>query len=116
MPHDATIGAASGRRSDPQMNNPAWIEMIGFTAACLTTSSFLPQALKIWRSRSARDVSLVMYLMMALGSGLWLTYGVLIGSPALMAANSTALALVLCILALKCRELLLGRPLTHPEA
>lgn len=98
------------------MNNSAWIETIGFTAACLTTSSFLPQAVKIWRSRSARDVSLVMYLMMALGSGLWLAYGALIGSPALMAANSTALALVLCILALKCREIMLDRSLRLPEA
>lgn len=83
--------------------------MIGFIAACLTTSSFLPQALKIWRSRSARDVSLVMYLMMAMGSALWLAYGLLIGSAALIAANSTALALVTCILALKLRELVTDR-------
>lgn len=109
-------GAAIAAQATRDMSNPAWIEIIGFTAACLTTSSFLPQALKIWRSRSARDVSLVMYLMMAFGSGLWLTYGVLIGSPALMAANSTALALVLCILALKCRELLFPRRLPAPEA
>lgn len=91
------------------MNNPAWIEIIGFIAACLTTSSFLPQALKIWRSRSARDVSLVMYLMMAAGSAMWLTYGLLIGSPSLMVANSTALALVVCILGLKLREMLVDR-------
>lgn len=93
------------------MNNPAWIEIIGLIAACLTTSSFLPQALKIWRSRSARDVSLVMYLMMCSGSGLWLAYGLLIGSPALILANCTGLTLIGWILGLKVREMMLGRAL-----
>jgi MtN3 and saliva related transmembrane protein len=91
------------------MSNPAWIEVIGFTAACLTTSSFLPQALKIWRNRSARDVSLVMYLMMCSGSSLWLAYGVLIASPALIVANCTGLTLVVWILGLKLREVIFSR-------
>lgn len=93
------------------MNNPAWIEIIGLTAACLTTSSFLPQALKIWRNRSARDVSLVMYLMMCSGSSLWLAYGLLIGSPALIIANCTGLTLVTLILGLKLREVMQSRSL-----
>jgi MtN3 and saliva related transmembrane protein len=91
------------------MSNPAWIEIVGFTAACLTTSSFLPQALKIWRNRSARDVSLVMYLMMCTGSSLWLAYGLLIGSAALIVANCTGLTLVVWILGLKLREVILSR-------
>ena len=36
------------------------IELIGYTAAVLTTVSFLPQVWKTWRSKSAQDLSIVM--------------------------------------------------------
>jgi MtN3 and saliva related transmembrane protein len=89
------------------VNSPHfWIEALGLLAACLTTSSFLPQALRIWRTRSARDVSLAMYLMMSAGNALWLTYGVLIGSVSMIFANATCLLMVLSVLALKVRDML----------
>jgi MtN3 and saliva related transmembrane protein len=78
-----------------------WAEAIGVFAACLTTLSFLPQALRIWRNGSARDVSLVMYLMMFAGQVMWLTYGVVIGSASL---NVSALMLVGSVLFLKLRD------------
>ncbi|MBL8708318.1 MAG: SemiSWEET family sugar transporter [Rhodospirillaceae bacterium] len=81
-----------------------WVEVIGIAAALLTTTSFLPQALRIWRNRSARDVSLTMYLMMFAGQILWLAYGVVIGSVSLILANSTALMLVGSVLLLKLRD------------
>ena len=89
------------------MNSPGfWIEALGLTAACLTTSSFLPQALRIWRTRSARDVSLVMYVMMCAGNTLWLTYGILIGSVSMIFANATCLLMVVSVLSLKIRDML----------
>ncbi len=84
--------------------HPFAIEIVGLVAAALTTSSFVPQALKIWRSRSAADVSFVMYLMMSLGTALWLIYGVLLDSLALMVANGTAFVLVTSVLVLKIRH------------
>ena len=83
-----------------------WFEAVGLIAACLTTSSFLPQALRIWRTRSARDVSLAMYLMMTAGNTLWLTYGVLIGSISMIFANATCLLMVVSVLVLKIRDML----------
>jgi MtN3 and saliva related transmembrane protein len=83
-----------------------WIEALGLFAACLTTSSFLPQAIRIWRTRSARDVSLVMYVMMCAGNTLWLTYGILIGSISMIFANATCLLMVVSVLALKIRDML----------
>jgi len=83
-----------------------WFEAIGLVAACLTTFSFLPQAVRIFRSRSARDVSLVMYLMMATGTVLWLTYGLLIGSASLIFANLTGLLMVGSVLVLKIQDML----------
>jgi len=50
---------------------------IGFVAATLTTSAFLPQVLKIWRSRSTKDISLPMLVTFILGVSLWLIYGLL---------------------------------------
>jgi MtN3 and saliva related transmembrane protein len=81
-----------------------WVETIGVVAACLTTLSFLPQALRIWRNGSARDVSLVMYLMMFAGQVMWLTYGVVIGSASLIFSNVSALMLVGSVLFLKLRD------------
>ncbi len=89
----------------------AWFELLGIIAACLTTFSFLPQAFRIWRSRSARDVSLAMYLMMTSGTVLWLAYGLLIGSVALIAANCAGLLLVGSVLALKVNDMLRPRNL-----
>ncbi len=83
-----------------------WIEALGLVAACLTTSSFLPQAIRIWRTRSARDVSLAMYVMMAVGNSMWLTYGILIGSISMIFANATCLLMVVSVLALKIRDML----------
>jgi MtN3 and saliva related transmembrane protein len=88
------------------MANPGdlWVEAIGIVAACLTTLSFLPQALRIWRLGSARDVSLAMYLMMFAGQIMWLTYGTFIGSASLVIANVSALMLVGSVLLLKLRD------------
>ena len=89
------------------MNSPTfWLEVLGLVAACLTTSSFLPQALRIWRTRSARDVSLVMYVMMACGNTLWLVYGILLGSVSMIFANATCLLMVASVLVLKIRDLM----------
>ncbi len=89
------------------MNSPTfWIEALGLFAACLTTSSFLPQAIRIWRTRSARDVSLTMYLMMAAGNSLWLAYGALIGSISMIFANATCLMMVASVLVLKVRDMI----------
>jgi len=81
------------------------IEVLGFVAAILTTLSFLPQALRIRRLRSADDVSLTMYLMMVTGQGLWLVYGIVIASPSMIGANVVAMSLVTWVLTMKLRHL-----------
>ncbi len=55
-------------------------ELIGYLAAILTTASFLPQALKSWRTRNLAGVSLLMYGMFTVGVALWLAYGFMLGS------------------------------------
>jgi MtN3 and saliva related transmembrane protein len=83
--------------------NAVLIEMLGYVAATLTTISFLPQAWLIWKTRSAKSVSLGMYSAFVTGIGLWLIYGALIGSWPLVASNSVTFVLSGLILALKIR-------------
>jgi MtN3 and saliva related transmembrane protein len=83
--------------------SPALIEAIGLLAGALTTLAFLPQLLKTWKSRSARDISLGMFVMFIAGVALWLVYGLLTGAVPVIAANAVTLALALVILVLKLR-------------
>ncbi|MDE2220805.1 MAG: SemiSWEET transporter [Gammaproteobacteria bacterium] len=78
-------------------------ESIGYAAAFLTTASFLPQVLKVWRSRSARDISLATYGMFTAGAALWLLYGVAIHSLPVMMANSITVVLAAAVLVAKIR-------------
>lgn len=77
------------------------IETIGLIAGALTTLAYVPQVVKVWRSRSARDISLGMFLLMNVGIALWLVYGLLIGSPGLIAANIVTLGLTAAVLVAK---------------
>ena len=73
-------------------------EIIGFLAAILTTSAFVPQVIKVWKSKSSKGVSVTMYLVMLSGVILWGTYGYLIGSVSVLAANVVTAFLQILIL------------------
>ncbi len=79
-------------------------ETIGFIAAVLTTTAFVPQFLKVWKTRSTRDISLRMYLMLCTGIFLWLVYGIRLNSLPIILANGVTLGLTLAILGLKIRH------------
>ena len=79
------------------------IDLIGYAAATGTTVSFLPQLIRVVRLRSARDISLGMFLIFSAGTALWLTYGVLSRSWPVAGANAVTLVLSISILVLKLR-------------
>jgi MtN3 and saliva related transmembrane protein len=78
-------------------------ELIGYTAAVLTTIAFIPQVLHTWRMRSGRGISLGMYATFTGGVALWLVYGVLLEAWPIIVANGVTLTLALSILVLKIR-------------
>ena len=80
------------------MTNTEWI---GSTAATLTTTAFIPQAWKVWRTRHTADISLGMYALFTLGVALWLAYGILLGSWPIILANSVTLLLAGTVLVMK---------------
>ena len=63
------------------------MEYIGFVAAFLTTSAFLPQVYKTWKTKDVSALSLPMLSMFFLGLVLWLIYGFLKNSPSMIIAN-----------------------------
>ncbi len=83
--------------------SPAVYSWIGSTAATCTTISFLPQLIRVWRRKSARDISLTMFLLFSFGVACWLIYGIGIGSGPITVANAITLILALAILLLKLR-------------
>ncbi len=87
----------------PVENMDQVIELIGLTAGILTTAAFIPQVMKIYRTKSGEDVSARMMTLFSAGIVLWLVYGVLLRSLPLILSNVFTLLLSLAILVLKIR-------------
>ena len=79
------------------------LNAIGWLAAVGTTVSFVPQLVRGWRLRSAREISLITFLVFSVGVFLWLLYGIFAHSMPIILANGITLAISLAILALKIR-------------
>lgn len=78
-------------------------ELIGYLAACLTTCSFVPQALHTFRTRDVSGISLGMYSVFTSGVALWLAYGVVLQAWPIVIANAITLVLASAILGMKLR-------------
>jgi MtN3 and saliva related transmembrane protein len=76
-------------------DNTHWL---GYTAAALTTGSFVPQALLTLRTRDVSGISLGMYSSFTLGVALWLVYGLTLGDWPIVVANALTLAMAVLIL------------------
>lgn len=76
-------------------------ELLGLIAGTLTTLAFLPQVIKTFKSRSAKDISLGMFILFSAGVALWLVYGIRLGAVPIIAANAVTLILSLAILVMK---------------
>ena len=85
--------------------NSELIETVGFVAAILTTTAFLPQALHSWKTRDLSGISFKMYMIFTIGVTLWLVYGFLIKSLPVIAANIITLPTTLVILYLKIKDM-----------
>jgi MtN3 and saliva related transmembrane protein len=75
--------------------------LLGYVAGILTTLAFLPQALKAFRTKSTKDMSLTMWLLFCAGVSCWLIYGILLGAGPIIVANAVTLILAGTVLLLK---------------
>jgi len=81
----------------------SYLTGLGLTAGFCTTIAFIPQVVKTWRTRSAKDLSLAMFVVYLTGILLWLFYGVLLGDIAIMLANAATSVLAGSVLYFKLR-------------
>lgn len=77
------------------------LELLGYSAAIFSAISFLPQATKMYKSRSVKDISLSMYVVYLISLVLWLLYGIKINSIHLIVSELFTLVLVVIILVMK---------------
>ena len=75
-------------------------EIVGIIAGALSCTTFLPQVIKTWKSKSTKDVSLTMFIIASIGTALWLVYGILIHSFSIIATNIVVLFFSLTMLGL----------------
>ena len=81
-----------------------YVEVIGLVAGACTTIAYLPQLIKVVKTGSTKDISLLMYTILCTGLMLWTIYGIAIHSISLVLANAFTLILACGILRLKIKE------------
>ncbi len=76
-------------------------DILGFIAGFFTTIAFLPQVIKVFKTRKTDDISLGMYVVFTLGVAMWLIFGIVLLSLPIILANSLTLAFASTILIMK---------------
>jgi len=79
------------------------ITIIGLIAVAFTTITLLPQVIKIWKTKSTKDISIGMFTLYCGGVLLWFVYGLLRNDFAINLANSLAFVQALIILTFKAK-------------
>ncbi len=79
------------------------LDLLGLVATCFTTSSFVPQVWRIWKTRDVTSISLPTYVIITFGLVLWLVYGVLKADLPLIVANAAMVVLTGSIAVMKIR-------------
>ena len=69
------------------------VDILGYSAGAVTSLTFLPQVIKTWKERSAKDISLMMFLIAALNEVMWIVYGVLKNDWVIISTNSVVLVM-----------------------
>jgi MtN3 and saliva related transmembrane protein len=80
-----------------------YIAVVGFAAGTLCTLAYLPQALHSFRTKSVRDISLMMLVSLNVGLLLWVAYGFLIHSLPIILPNAVTFFLAFPLLVMKLR-------------
>ncbi|WP_068924866.1 SemiSWEET family sugar transporter [Planobispora rosea] len=80
------------------------VTAVGLLAGVLTTACWWPQLHRSWRTRSTDDLSWSYLVMLALGVGLWVVYGIAMGDPAVTIANTVTFAALAVLIGIKVRS------------
>ncbi|MDA8240008.1 MAG: SemiSWEET transporter [Nitrospiraceae bacterium] len=78
--------------------------LLGMAAGALTTIAYLPQVIKVWKTRSTHDISMGMFITLCLGLVMWTFYGLSINSMPVIIANIISFVLAFTVLVFKIRQ------------
>lgn len=78
-----------------------FVDILGYAAGAVTCLTFLPQVIKTWQSKSAKDISLNMFLIAATNEVMWIVYGVLLNNWVIILTNVIVLLMSLIMIYLK---------------
>lgn len=76
---------------------------LGYLAAFCTTIAFIPQAVKVYKTKHTKDISLGMFSLLIAGFVFWLWYGILLLSYPIILANAVTILIAVYILITKLR-------------
>ncbi|MBS1758942.1 MAG: SemiSWEET transporter [Bacteroidetes bacterium] len=76
-------------------------DILGYTAGAITSLTFLPQVIKTWKAKSAKDVSLMMFVIAAVNEAMWIVYGAMLDNWVIILTNAIVLAMSLIMIVLK---------------
>lgn len=76
-------------------------EFIGALATICTTSANIPQIVTLYRTKSAKDVSLATYCTLFIGMLLWAVYGIVCKDSVLIIANVISFSLISTVIVMK---------------
>ncbi len=79
------------------------LDLLGMAAGCMSSITFLPQVIKTWRTRSASDISLLMFTFATISVIMWLVYGIFLENIPIIFTNAMVLLFSLIMLYLKYR-------------
>lgn len=78
--------------------------VVGYLAAAVCVTAFLPQAWKIFQTRDTKDLSAAMWVLETIGFALWIWYGVKVSALPIIIPNAICAVLAAFILAMKLTE------------
>jgi MtN3 and saliva related transmembrane protein len=79
----------------------SWIEIVGHSGAFLSSITFIPQVYKVWQSKSARDLSLTMLVIIFASTVFWIAYGTALALWPVILCNSIISILSLTLIYFK---------------
>ena len=77
------------------------VDILGYSAGAITSLTFLPQVIKTYKERSAKDISLMMFLIAALNEIMWVVYGILLNNWIIILTNAVILVMSLTMIYFK---------------
>ncbi|PZP42394.1 MAG: hypothetical protein DI598_16990 [Pseudopedobacter saltans] len=85
----------------PKYFTMSFTQIIGFIATILSIATYMPQVFQLYKTKSARDISMPMLLLLCFGVAIWLTFGIWIKDIPLILTNGLILTMSLLMVIMK---------------